>query len=700
MRKLPLFVTIIVVLSLLLAACSQTETVTPEATEPEEVTQPDEAAQTSEEATEAPEAEPTQIIATPAPEATAVPDAKFNESPMLADKVSAGELPPVDDRLPENPRVIDSLSGEEGIYGGEMRVGFVGTSPEWGAFLWVAAWEHLVSWAPDANSIEYNLAENIEVNDDATEYTIHLRKGLRWSDGEPYTADDIMFYIDDVLMNTDISPDGPIADWLPSGMAADFHAEKIDDYTVLFSFPSPYGTFLYNLAGWQGRYFSMYPKHYLQTFHQTYNENVDELVAADGTVTDWIALFFKKGPDTWGSPSRWYEVPEYPSMYPWVTVQPLGTGTQMRLERNPYYWKVDAQGNQLPYIDSILGISYQDNESRTLAMLNGDLDFVKDPGNENRTLYYDALDEGKPLYINNPLSDGANVSSIHFNQTVSDTVKAEVFGSLDFRIGMSYAINRPEIIEIIFSGQGEPAQVAPVNDSPFYIEGMDTQYVEYDVDLANEHLDKILPDKDADGMRLGPDGNPLQIILTVQNDLGFGTFYVQMAELLIGYWKEVGVDVVLNSQPGPQYDENNKKNLIEATIYTGEGGAGITPLLDPRYYVPLWGGFVFDKAWAAWRTPDATGETVEVEPPQWAKDAYDKYEEVVAQPTLELQIALMREVLQEAKDRFYVIGIARPVPGYYPFHVRLHGIPDVWYDGWNEGVQKIMYPEQWFLLDE
>lgn len=699
MRKLPLFISIIVLLSILLAACSQTtQTVTPEATESAAVVQSEEATQPSE-AAEPPTAEPTQIVATPVPEATAVPDTKFNESPVLAEKVSAGELPSVDERLPENPRVIDSLTAEQGIYGGEMRVGFVGTSPEWGAFLWVAAWEHLVSWAPDANSIEYNLAENIEANDDATEYTIHLRKGLKWSDGEPYTADDIMFYIEDVLMNPDISPDGPIADWLPSGMAADFHAEKVDDYTVVFSFPSPYGTFLYNLAGWQGRYFSMYPKHYLQQFHKTYNDKVDDLVAEDGTVTDWMALFFKKGPDTWGAPNRWYEDPEYPSLYPWITVQPLGTGTQIRLERNPYYWKVDAQGNQLPYIDSILGISYQDNESRTLAMLNGDLDFVKDPGNENRTLYYDALDEGKPLYIKNPLSDGANVNSIHFNQTVSDTVKAEVFGNKDFRIGMSYAINRGELIEIIFSGQGEPAQVAPLNDSPFYIDGMDTQYIEYDVDLANEYLDKVLPDKDADGMRLGPDGNPFQIILTVQNDLGFGTYYVQMAELLIGYWKDAGVDVILNSQPGPQYDENNKKNLIEATLYTGEGGAGITPILDARYYVPLWGGFVFDKAWAAWRTPDATGETVAAEPPQWAKDAYAKYEEVIAQPTLDQQITLMRNVLQEAMDRFYVIGIARPVPGYYPFNTRLHGIPNVWYDGWNEGVQKIMYPEQWFLSD-
>lgn len=647
---------------------------------------------------------PTSTLPPEAPTATTAPQptateagARYHESPILAEKVAAGELPPVEKRLPENPRVIKSLTGEKGVYGGELRVGFVGSSPEWGAFLFLAAWEHLVSWKPDFSGYEPNLAESIEVSPDSTTYTFHLRKGIKWSDGDPYDADDIMFYIEDVLLNPEISPTGPIADWLPTDMAADFRAEKVDQYTFRLIFPKPYGTFLYNLAGWGGRYFSMYPSHYLKQFHKRYNPDVDKLVEEDGTVTDWVALFFKKGPDNWANPARWYEYPEMPSLYPWITVQPLGAGTQIRLVRNPYYWKVDEEGNQLPYVDSILGISYQDNESRTLAMLNGDLDFIKDPGNENRILFHDAMNEGKPIQIKYPMSDGANVCTIHFNQTIADPVKAQVFASKDFRIGMSYAINRPEIIEIVFEGQGTPSQHAPNPDSPFYIEGMDTQYVEYDVAKANEYLDKVLPTKGANGMRLGPDGKPFQIVFTVKTDLTFGTQYVQIAELLIGYWKAVGVDVVLNTQAGAQFDESQRKNLIEATIFTGEGGAGITPLIDPRYYVPMdYFGF-FGLGWYGWRVPDPTGQTVAVEPPQWAKDARAKYDEAIQQPSYEQQVAKMREVIQEAKERFYVIGIARPGSMYYPFHARLGGIPDTWYDGWNEGVTKILYPEQWFI---
>ncbi len=672
MRKFT-FVHLVVLLSLVMAACGKAPAPTP---------------------TLSAEEAPTPT-ATPQPVATEGP--KYHESPMLAAKVAAGELPPVEERLPENPRVVPSLTGEQGVYGGELRVGFVGSSPEWGAFLFLAAWEHLVQWKPDFSGYEPNLAERIEVSPDSTTYTFHLRKGIKWSDGDPFDADDIMFYIEDVLLDPDLSPSGPVADWLPTDMAAGFRAEKVDQYTFRLIFPKPYGTFLYNLAGWGGRYFSMYPSHYLKQFHKKYNPDVDKLVEADGTVTDWVALFFKKGPDNWANPARWYEYPEMPSLYPWITVQPLGAGTQIRLVRNPYYWKVDEAGHQLPYIDSILGISYQDNESRTLAMLNGDLDFIKDPGNENRILFHDAMNEGRPIQIKYPMSDGANVCTIHFNQTIADPVKAEVFANKDFRIGMSYAINRPEIIEIVFGGQGTPAQHAPNPDSPFYIEGMDTQYVEYDVAKANEYLDKVLPNKDANGMRLGPDGKPFQIVFTVKTDLSFGTQYVQIAELLIGYWKAVGVDVVLNTQAGAQFDESQRKNLIEATIFTGEGGAGITPLIDPRYYVPMdYFGF-FGLGWYGWRVPDPTGQTVAVEPPQWAKDARAKYDAAIQQPSYEQQVAKMREVIQEAKERFYVIGIARPGSMYYPFHARLGGIPDTWYDGWNEGVTKILYPEQWFI---
>ena len=634
---------------------------------------------------------------------TATPEPTFGESPMLAALVADGKLPKAFERLPENPRVVENLSGEQGVYGDELRVGFVGSSPEWGGMLWISGLETLVNWKSDFSGWEYSLAENIKANAAVTEYTISLRKGVRWSDGEPYTADDIMFFINDYLYDPDLNPGGNTVDWLPNDMYKDFKAEKIDDYTVKFIFPKPYGTFMYSLNAWTGRYFAMYPAHYLKQFHKKYNPDVAALVTKWGTfnsaITDWTSLFFQKGPDSWANPGRWFTEVDLPSLYPWVTTESMLGGTQIRMERNPYYWKTDAAGNQLPYIDKVVGISYQDSDSRTFAMLNGDLDYIKDPSSSDRILFHEAVEEGKKLYIRYPLPDGANVNSIHFNQTFADEVKAEIFANKDFRIGMSYAIDRKQVIEIVFNGQGTPAQVAPLADSPFFIDGMDTQYVEYDVAKANQYLDKVIPNKDSEGYRLDKNGKRLKIIFTVGNDFGYGTYYIQLAELLVGYWKQVGVDMTLNSITAVQFEEVRKKNEIEATMSTGEGGAGITPLLDARYYVPFTGFGFFGNAWTAWYTPDPSGGSVVVEPPQWAKDARAKFTEVLSQPTQELQIAKMKLVIQEAMDRFYVIGIARPAELYYPINSRLHGIPEVWIDGWNEGSLKIYFPEQWFIKE-
>ncbi|MCB0185344.1 MAG: hypothetical protein KDE31_13825, partial [Caldilineaceae bacterium] len=326
-----------------------------------------------------------------------------------------------------------------------------------------------------------------------------------------------------------------------------------------------------------------------------------------------------------------------------------------------------------------------------------DLDIVKDPVSENRILYFDAMDSGKPLQINTAISDGANSNTIHFNRTIADSAKAEIFANKDFRIGMSYAINRQEIIDIVHQGQGTPSQQSPLESSPLFNETLATQYADYDVDMANEYLDKVLPEKDGEGFRLGPDGNRFSIVFSVSNDLSYGSTWVQTAELLTQYWAEVGVEVVLNSMPDVQYTENKAANELEATMYTGEGGAGITAILDPRYYTPGEYFGMFGNGWYYFRV--GAQDATQVEIPDEMVQLRAKYESVLTAPTQEEQIAAMQEVVADAAEQFYVIGISRPGTGYQPFHSRVQNIPDEWIVGWIEGVQKIMYPEQWYLAE-
>lgn len=618
----------------------------------------------------------------------------YGESPVLADQVAAGTLPPVEERMPFNPAVVEPFN-EPGTYGGSLRVGFVGNNPGWGGMWYIAGWENLVIWKPDFTGVVPNIAESYEVSPDVTEYTFKLREGMRWSDGQPFTADDIMFYIDDILFNEEISPAGPVADWLPADGAEEFKAEKLDDYTVKFTFANSYGTFLYNIATWSGRHIAFFPKHYLMQFHADYNEDIQTLVDQEDGVEDWVGLFNKKAAGPTDDIQNYHNMPERPTLYPWIVTEPLGAGTTVTYERNPYYWKVDSEGNQLPYIDEVVGVTYQDAESRTFAMLNGDVDYVKDPGNENRIIYFEAVDEGKPIAISQQISDGSNTNTIHFNRTVADPVKAEIFANKDFRIGMSHAINREEIIEIVHFGQGVPAQAGPLESSPLYNEQLATQYIEYNPDLANEYLDKVLPDKDAEGFRLAPDGSRFSSVFSVPDNLSYGTNWVQVAELLIQYWADVGVEVLLNSMPDTQYTENKKANNLEITLYTAEGGAGITGILDPRYYVPGEYFGMYGNGWFAWRV--GATDSVQIEMPEDILAIRALYEEVLAQPTPEQQIEKMKEVIQIAADEFWVIGISRPGPGYQPASTRIGNMPSEWIAGWIEGVQKIKYPEQWFI---
>lgn len=680
MRKFHILFSVLLVLAFVLSACGQP---TPTAEQP---AQPVEPAQ----ATEAPTAEqPT------APAEPTAPASKFNESPMMAELVKAGKLPPVDERLPENPFVVTPFK-ETGVYGGEMQFGFTGGSAAWGGMLYLAGWENLTIWRPDFSGVEPNILESLEANADTSVWTAKLRKGMKWSDGEPFTADDIAFYVEDFLMDPDLSPAGFGADWCPGDMAKDFKFEKVDDYTVKFIFPKSYGTFPMILAEWQGRQFAMYPKHYLKQFHAKYNDKIDELVKAEGQES-WVALFFAKAPANWGDPdAAFFRNPDFPTIGAWRVVQPLGAGTTILMERNPYYWKVDDKGNQLPYIDKLVGTSFQDEQARLLAFLNGDIDLIKDPPSDARPQYIENADAGK-LALSEMLGDGANGYVLQFNWTHPE--KGAVFSDKNFRIGVSYAINREELIDLFNQGQGYPSQICPQPSSPLYNEKCSKQYLEYDLAKANEYLDKVLPNKDSNGMRLGPDGKPFKIVLVVINNWSWAPNNTQVGEKTIEYLRAVGLDAQMNAMPDQQWETVWKSNQVEAFLSTGEGGAGLTAMLDPRNYVPFEQYGHYSNGWNLWHLKQrgTTGIEGEVEPPQWVLDARQQYNDAISKPTQEEQIAAMKKVIEFATEQFYGIGAFQGGTNFQPYNPRIGNFADSWYVGWIEGVFKILYPEQWYI---
>ena len=620
-------------------------------------------------------------------------DMQYSESPMLAERVAAGELPPVEERLPSNPRVVSFDWSEIGTYGGDFRDPFVGDAFWSSQMVFWTFWKGLVNWNESYSDWVPNIAESVDVSEDARVYTFHIRPGIRWSDGVPFTSDDVLFVINDILGNEELNGGSFPSGWLKPGEAAPV-AEKIDDHTFTITFDVPYGMFLLNMAGWPGWELTTAPKHYLQQFHIDYNpDGIDELIAQTEAAEDWVSLFQSRsavGPGT--DQAVISRDVNYPTMFPWIYTQPMGTGTQFVAERNPYYYWVDAAGNQLPYIDRIVGSAYQNDQTMLVDVLAGQFDTMANTTDQQRPLFFEN-EATSGLRVYPVRSEGGGTVSVMFNMTHPEL--GNIFSQRDFRIGMSYAIDREEVIDIVYFGQGYPRQISPIEESPLYNEQLSNQFTEYDVEQANAHLDLVLPDKDAAGFRLNPaTGERLSVVITVQTG-DYGLRFGDVAELLKQYYAAVGVELIVDVVDNAIWTQRRNENTMEATVFTGEGGYGITAITDPRYFVPVHGQSIWGNAWNLWYLEP--NNPAAVVPPQDIQDHIALYQQVLQAPTSEERIELMSQVLQTAADNFWVLGISSASESYRPLSARLANVPESWVGGWNPGGPAIAFPEQWFF---
>ncbi|MDP9353226.1 MAG: ABC transporter substrate-binding protein, partial [Chloroflexota bacterium] len=347
---------------------------------------PDTAQEEDTDSDAAPAGDPTEAeaVATEGDVAQPATPSEFKESPKLA----GGNLPAVQERLPKQPMVLQPVKSV-GKHGGTWNTALKGTSDT----AWLVrtiGYENLVRWKPNvknftADEIIPNIAESVDMNEDGSEYTFHLREGMKWSDGKPFTADDIMFWYEDVLSNEELTPSVP--SWLT---AADkpVTVERVDDVTVVFKFAGPSGLFLSRLATPVGEAPTNYPRHYLQQFHKKYNPQV-EAQAKQAQLDSWADLFTSKV-------SAW-ENPDKPVLNAWQLTKAVGDATQqLTAERNPYYWKVDTEGNQLPYIDTVAYRVTDDVEVMVLQALNGEIDFMDRHINAlaNKPVFFENQEKG------------------------------------------------------------------------------------------------------------------------------------------------------------------------------------------------------------------------------------------------------------------------------------------------------------------
>ena len=528
----------------------------------------------------------------------------YNESPMLRAKVAAGELPPVEERLPKEPCVVSSgvllpeedLDLEIGQYGGIQRDITIWPGNSW-AMLIQNNEPLVIGPGLTGEDIRGNVVRDFSVSEDGKVFTFYMREGLKWSDGVPVTTEDVLFAYEDVLLNEKLTPVFPL--YLRAASEADgepMKLEAIDDYTFRIKFAKSYGGFLTQLAivGWRRYRDVLKPKHYLKKFHPRYTpmEELEPLIKEEALAKgEWWALFQQKNIEHGGAENE--NAIGFPVLSPWMLVKL--TPQVATFERNPYYFKVDTAGNQLPYIDGVRSELVENLEMVTMKILSGEVDHSYEYGTLSKFPFYKENEE-KGGYRTILYDMHRSMVIMLPNLTYEDPVWRKVVRDVRFRKALSLAINYEELIENVYLGFASPTVLTPS---------------EYNTEEANQLLDEMGLDKrDKEGWRLGPDGKVFAL------PIEYAPYFEEMrltGELVAEYWKAVGLKATTKTLEIGLFLTRLEANELKITMYFPNGHPDIwwwwyeAGSIGFTYASPLW--------WDWWTTSGKEGE----EPPSEVK---------------------------------------------------------------------------------
>ena len=611
---------------------------------------------------------------------------KFNEAPMLRTKVAAGELPPVEERLPEEPFVVEPLE-EIGQYGGTLN----------GAATAPMTWEDpaqvrsqmIADYTLDLKKEIPDIFKSYEYSEDMKTLTIHLRKGMKWSDGAPFTADDCVFWWEDIAKNKEIAP-VMSKDFMPGGKLMEM--EKVDDYTIRLHFSIPYPIFtkkfVHCMCFPYPVSFGIYaPKHYLKKWHIKYNPKANELAKKEGYDNWWQA--FKFHMDSMCT----QQDPNLPTFHPWILKK--RTPTLEIFERNPYYHKVDTVGNQLPYIDELISNVVGDMETANLKVISGEIDFAGIClATENYPLYKENEKKGNYRVLLWKSAWGS-ACTFGFNLNHKDPVLRKIFQDVRFRRAMSLAINRDEVNEVVYRGRGVPCQCTVLPNTSYYKEEWGKAYAQYDPERANALLDEMGLKWDQDHKwRLRPDGKTLAI--TIEYYPIYATTTAN-CELVREYWNAVGVKTELKQVERSFYETRSAAGELDVgTWCAGRNTERFVYTARGYIFNPASGGWEWGycRQWGLWFTTDGKeGE----EPPKEVKELYKWFEDWFVATTPQEYTQLAQKIFDFHAKNVWIIGVVGMPKVPIIAKNNLRNIPEDAYFGCGAEFWLPTQPCHWFF---
>ena len=494
------------------------------------------------------------------------------EPPNIAAAVAAGQLPPLTARLPRVPLVFEAPRSDWtlGRYGGEVRTLMAKDRDI--RMMVVYGYSRLVGYDEQLR-LTPDILEKVD-NVDSRIFTLHLRPGHKWSDGKPFTAEDFRYYWDDVAHNKDLSPFG-----LPQALLVNGHAPKfevLNETTVRFTWQEPNPMFLPALAAPSPLYIYR-PAHYLRQFHAHYVgvEKANSLAVEAGS-RSWAGLHQKK------DEQFRFDNPDLPTLEPWKNTTPLPS-TRFVLERNPYFHRVDSTGRQLPYIDRII-VGITDDKLIPAKAGAGDVDlqvrylrfdnytFLKQ--SEKRNQYHVRLWE-KAL--------GSQIA-LYPNLNAEDAEWRKLMRDVRFRRALSLGINRHEVNEVVYFGLGRESSNTILQRSALFRPEFRAAWTKFDVKAANALLDSIgLTRRDAAGLRLLPDGRPMELVIDTS---GESTEETDVLELIRDSWRQLGIAMFSRPSQREVFRKRVFSGKSMMSVWSGLSNGIPTPDMSPGELAP------------------------------------------------------------------------------------------------------------------
>ena len=615
--------------------------------------------------------------------ASAAAAASYIETPMLEADVAAGRLPPVAERLPEQPSVVSFSGGWKkiGRHGGELKT-LISRAKDVRLMV-VYGYARLVAYDESLELVP-DILESVEETDGRI-FTLKLRRGHKWSDGQPFTAEDFRYFWEDVANDRALSPTGPSTTLLADGVPPTF--EVLDETTVRYIWPTPNPYFLPALAG-ASPLFVYRPAHYLKQFHGKYADpNALKAALTGARKRNWASLH-----NHVDNMYR-FDNPALPTLQPWINTTEAPS-TRFISVRNPYFHRVDEAGRQLPYIDRVI-MQVSDGKLIPAKAGTGEIDL------QARNLFfsnYTFLRENQASYgFSTRLWDIAKGSqmALYPNLNVNDPAWRSLLRDVRFRRALSLAIDREGISETMFFGLAMPGNNTVLPASPLYREEYRTAWTAYDPELANHLLDEMgLVARNDDDVRLLSDGRPMEIVVETA---GEDTEQVDILQLVQENWREIGVKLFIKPSQREVFRNRVFSGECMMSVWTGLENGLATSAMSPEELAPTSQQQLQWPKWGQYReTKHASGEPIDMPEAERLMELNGAW--LLAKNRAERE-AIWHEMLKLYTEQQFSIGLVAAVKQPVVVANGLRNVPKEGLYNWDPGAQFGIYRPDTFWFE-